>query len=60
MRGFLSEHRHRYGGRGWQVLMGVVDYERSDLPDFGVCVQGDLKAVIFGQVRSVLETTFFA
>jgi hypothetical protein len=24
----LSEHRHRYGGRGSQVLTGVVDYER--------------------------------
>jgi hypothetical protein len=25
-----------------------------------VCVQGDLKAVIYGQARRVLETTFFA
>jgi hypothetical protein len=25
-----------------------------------VCVQGDLKAVICGQARRVLETTFFA
>jgi hypothetical protein len=25
-----------------------------------VCVQGDLKAVIYGQSSSVLETTFFA
>ncbi len=41
------------------MLAGVVDYERYGLPDFGVCVQGDLKAVIYGQVRRVLETTFF-
>ena len=25
-----------------------------------VCVQGDMKAVIFGQASRVLETTFFA
>ena len=25
-----------------------------------VCVQGDLKAAIYGQARRVLETTFFA
>ena len=36
MRGILSEHRHRYGGRGRQVLTGVVDYERYGLPDIGV------------------------
>jgi hypothetical protein len=39
--------------------MGVVDYGRSGLPDFGVCIQGDLKAFIYGQARRVLETTFF-
>jgi hypothetical protein len=38
MRGFLSEHRHRYGGRGSQVLTGVVDYERYGLPDMGVYI----------------------
>jgi hypothetical protein len=36
----------------------VVDYERYGLPDFGVCVQGDLKAAIYGQASRVLETTF--
>jgi hypothetical protein len=25
-----------------------------------VCVQGDMKAFIYGQVRRVLETTYFA
>jgi hypothetical protein len=30
------------------------------VPDFGVCVQGDLKALIYSQARRVLETTFFA
>jgi hypothetical protein len=28
------------------------------LPDLGVCVQGDLKAVIYGEARRVLEITF--
>jgi len=32
---------------------------RYGLPDIGVCVQGDLKAVIYGQVRRVVETTYF-
>jgi hypothetical protein len=40
------------------VLTRVVDYERYGLPDFGVCVQGDLKAAIYGQASRVLETTF--
>jgi hypothetical protein len=57
--GFLSEHRHRYWGRGSQVFTGVVNYERYGLPDLGVCVQGDLKAVIYGQARRLVETTFF-
>jgi len=38
----------------------VVHYERSGLPDLRVCVQGDLKAVIYGQASRVVETTFFA
>jgi hypothetical protein len=59
MRGILSEHRHRYGGRGSQVLTGVVGYERYGLPDMDVCIQGDLKAVIDGEARRVVETTFF-
>jgi hypothetical protein len=25
-----------------------------------VCIQGDIKALIYGQARRVLETTFFA
>ena len=41
------------------MLSGVVEYERSGLPDFGVCVQRDLKAVIYGQARRVVQTTFF-
>src|SRR5918994_7114785 len=36
MRAILSEHRHRYGGRGSQVLMGVVDNERYASPDISV------------------------
>ena len=38
MRGILSEHRHRYGSRGRQVLRGVGDYERYGLPDMDVCM----------------------
>ncbi len=48
------------GAKGSQVLTGVVDYERYGLPDLGVCVQGDLKALEYGQARRVLETTSFA
>jgi hypothetical protein len=58
MRGFLSGHRHRYGGRGSQVLTGVVDYERYGLPGMDVYTS-DLKAVEYCQVSRVLETTFF-
>ena len=36
-----------------------VHYGRSGLPDFGVFTQCDLRAVIYGQARRVLETTFF-
>jgi hypothetical protein len=36
MRDILSEHRHRYEGRGSQVLVGVVDYGRSGRPDLDV------------------------
>jgi hypothetical protein len=38
----------------------VVDYERYGLPDLSVCIQGDLKAVIDGEARRVVEITFFA
>jgi hypothetical protein len=41
------------------VLTGVVDYDRYGLPDLGVCIQGDLKAVIDGEARRVVEITFF-
>jgi hypothetical protein len=40
------------------MLTGVVDYERSACLS-SVCVQGVLKAVIYGQARKVVETTFF-
>jgi hypothetical protein len=47
------------GVGGWQELitrsiMGGLACLTS------VCVQGDLKAVIYGQASRVLETTFFA
>jgi hypothetical protein len=42
-----------------QELRPRVLYERYGLPDMEVCVQGDLKAVINGQARRVVETTFF-
>jgi hypothetical protein len=59
MRAVLSEHRHLYGGRGSQEFRPRVHYQRSGLPDFGVCTQSDLKAVEYGQVRRVVETAFF-
>jgi hypothetical protein len=46
-------------GEGYQELQPRVLYERYGLPDIGACVQGDLKAAIYGQARRVLETTFF-
>jgi hypothetical protein len=58
MRDIPPEHRHRYGGRGSQVLTGVVNYERYSLPDIGVRIQAVLKAVIDGEARRVLEITF--
>jgi hypothetical protein len=39
MRGILSEHRHRYGGRGSQEFRPRVHYQRYGLPDFGVCTR---------------------
>jgi hypothetical protein len=45
------------GGR--QDLRPLVHDERYGLPDIGVCVQGDLKAVIYGQASRVVQTTFF-
>jgi hypothetical protein len=47
------------GVRGWQESSTPLQYGRSSLPDFGVYIQGDLKAVIHGQARRVLKTTFF-
>jgi hypothetical protein len=43
-------------------MAGVNDplhYERYGCADLGECIQGDLKAPIYGQARRVLETTFF-
>src|SRR5215211_7900289 len=34
----LSEHRHRYGGRGSPVFTGVVVYERYGRPDMDVYI----------------------
>jgi hypothetical protein len=39
-------------GRGSQEFQPPVHDERYSLPDIGVCVQGDLKAVIYGQARA--------
>jgi hypothetical protein len=36
MRGILSEHRHRYEGRGGQEFRPRVCYLRYGLPDVGV------------------------
>ena len=37
---------------GWSIMRGPASLT-------SVCVQGDLKAFIYGQARRVLETTFF-
>ena len=41
------------------MLRPPVHDERYDLPDIGVCVQGDLTAVTYGKARRDLETMFF-
>jgi hypothetical protein len=47
------------GAGGSQVLRPPVHDERYGLPDIDVYTS-DLKAVEYGQVSRVLETTFFA
>jgi hypothetical protein len=46
-------------GEGYQELRPRVLCERYGLPDIGVCIQGDLKAVIYGRAGRVVETTSF-
>jgi hypothetical protein len=36
-----------------------VEHRRSGLPGIDVCIQGDLKAVIDGEARRVVEITSF-
>jgi hypothetical protein len=55
MRSFLSEHRH--GGRGSQVLTGMVDYERYSLPDFGVYISR-FEGLHIWSGRRVIEDPF--
>jgi hypothetical protein len=59
MRSFLSEHRHRYGGGGVVRSYDPGSVTRGTSCLTPVCVQGDMKAFIYGQARRVVETTFF-
>jgi hypothetical protein len=49
-----------YAGAGGGQEFTVRPNIRGTACLTSVCVQGDLKAVIFGQVSRVVETTFFA
>jgi hypothetical protein len=44
---------------GGQELRSLVHDGRYGLPDCGMCTQGDLKAIVYGQARRVVEITFF-
>ena len=46
-------------GERYQELRPPVHYGRYGPPGIDVCIQGALKALIYGQGRRVLETTFF-
>ena len=55
---FLSGYRP-IRGQGWSGVSAPGLITRGTACLTSVCVQGDLKAVIYGQARRVLETTFF-
>ena len=54
-----SEHRHRYEEAGVVRSFDPGSVTRGTACLTSVCVQGDLKAVSYGQAGKVIETTFF-
>jgi hypothetical protein len=46
-------------GRGWSGVWAPGSVTRGTACLTSVCVEGDLKAVEYGQARRGLETTFF-